>query len=435
MTGPVERLTVIGAGLVGASIARAAVAAGVGRVRVTDADAEVRAQARALGIGHEVLDDVAGACEGADVVIAAVPAAAVAEVLVAAAAAAPAQVILTDAASLKADLTLEVESRLRVEVGSKQLELGSRPEPEAPELETPEQETPEQGTGSAVGSAPQVGPRSEAGVRAAGRFVGGHPMAGSERSGPDAADEQLFQGATWVLTPTATTDDDVLPRLSTLLRAFGARVVALEPDRHDELVAIVSHLPQVVASVLADVAADAVEATGDAVLSVAGGGYRDTTRIAASDPALWLPILEGNRAAVLEALEAYADRLDVLREALQSGDATGVESILARASRGRRQLAAKAEAREVVDLIVPLDDRPGQLAAATTALGQAGVNVEDLAMRHATEGSRGALLVRVAAADRARAIEALSAQDLHAHVDTTDTDVDAANPDVTEGRP
>ncbi len=389
MTDRAERLTVVGAGLVGASIARAAVAAGVGQVRLTDADAEVRAQARALGIGHEVLDDVDGACAGADVVIAAVPAAAVAEVLVAAAAAAPGHAILTDAASLKSDLTLEVESRLRVEVGS----------------------------------------------RAAGRFVGGHPMAGSERSGPDAADAQLFQGATWVLTPTATTDDDVLPRLSALLRTFGARVVALEPDRHDELVAIVSHLPQVVASVLADVAADAVEATGDAVLSVAGGGYRDTTRIAASDPALWLPILDGNRAAVLEALEAYAGRLDAFRQALGAGDVAGVEAILARASRGRRQLAAKAEPREVVDLVVALDDRPGQLAAATTALGQDGVNVEDLAMRHATEGQRGALLVRVAAADRARAIEALSAQGLYAHVDTTETDVDAAGSDGTGGRP
>ncbi|MFP4636479.1 MAG: prephenate dehydrogenase dimerization domain-containing protein, partial [Nitriliruptoraceae bacterium] len=213
------------------------------------------------------------------------------------------------------------------------------------------------------------------------------------------------------------TDDDVLPRLSALLRRLGARVVALPPQRHDELVAVVSHLPQVVASVLADVAADAVEATGDAVLSVAGGGYRDTTRIAASDPQLWLPILEGNRTAVLEALEAYEARLGELRSALAAGELDRVTTILSRASAARRQLVGKGEDGPVVDLVVPLEDRPGQLAEVTTALGQAGINVEDLAMRHATEGQRGALLVRVATEDQQRSLEHLRAVGFAAHVD------------------
>jgi prephenate dehydrogenase len=368
----VRHVAVVGAGLVGGSIAAAAVAAGVGRVTLTDASPQVRSRARALGLAHEVIDELPGAVVGADLVIAAVPTEVVGDVLVAAAAVVPSHAILTDAASLKRDLTLDVDARLRA-------------------------------SGADVG-----------------RFVGGHPMAGSERSGPDAADARLFQGATWVLTPTAATADDVLPTLSAFLRSLGARVVALPPERHDELVAVVSHLPQVAASALADVAADVVEATGDAVLAVAGGGFRDTTRIAASDPELWLGILQGNRTAVLEALGAYTERLAVLRGAIDRDDWATVGAVLTRASAARRRLVPKAQADEVVDVVVPLDDRPGQLAGATTALGEAGVNVEDLAMRHATEGRRGALLVRVEVGSGARAVEVLEAAGLPAHLEATE---------------
>lgn len=384
MTGQVRHLAVIGAGLVGGSIAAAARAAGVERVTLTDASPEVRARARILGLADEVLDDLASTVANADLVIAAVPTGVVGDVLVAAAAIAPAHAILTDAASLKYELTVDVESRLRASGGE------------------------------------------------VGRFVGGHPMAGSERSGPDAADARLFQGATWVLTPTASTADDVLPALSTFLRSLGARVVALPPDRHDELVAVVSHLPQVAASALADVAADVVAATGDAVLAVAGGGFRDTTRIAASDPELWLGILRGNRSAVLDALTAYTDRLDEIRSAIEDDDWTTVAAVLSRASAARRRLVPKEQADEVVDVVVPLDDRPGQLASVTTALGQAGVNVEDLAMRHATQGRRGALLVRVEAGTGARAVEVLAAAGLAAHLDVGD---DERPSPAAEGRP
>jgi prephenate dehydrogenase len=388
MTGEVRHLAVVGAGLVGGSIAAAARAAGVARVTLTDASPDVRSRARELGLAHEVVDDLASTVAGADLVIAAVPTDAVGDVLIAAAAIAPAHAILTDAASLKYDLTVDVDARLRASGGD------------------------------------------------VGRFVGGHPMAGSERNGPEAADARLFQGATWVLTPTASTADDVLPALSAFLRSLGARVVALPPERHDELVAVVSHLPQLAASALADVAADVVEATGDAVLAVAGGGFRDTTRIAASDPQLWLGILQGNRSAVLDALTAYTDRLAHVRGAIEGDDWATVASVLARASAARRRLVPKEQVDEVVDVVVPLDDRPGQLAAATTALGEAGVNVEDLAMRHATEGRRGALLVRVATGSGARAVEVLGAAGLAAHLDTQERE-DASRPhleDAADGR-
>ncbi len=364
----------------GGSIALAARRAGGREVRLTDVDGSVRARARALGLADAVPSTLAETVAGADLVIAAVPAGAVVEVLLAAARLAPPEAILTDAASIKGSLTLEVTSRLR--------DAGLRPE----------------------------------------RFVGGHPMAGSERSGPEAADGQLFQAATWVLTPTSATDDGVLTALSSDLRAFGARVVALPAERHDELVAVISHLPHVVASTLAAVAGDVVLETGDAVLSVAGGGFRDTTRIAASDPALWVSILQGNRVAVIDALNAYRERLGAIGAAIEQGDWGTVMETLQHASAARQRLAPKVVTGELADVVVPMDDRPGQLAAATTALGSAAINVEDLTMRHAGAGGRGALLVRVAVEDQEAAVRVLEGAGLHAHLQPDSVSDDPAAP-------
>jgi prephenate dehydrogenase len=366
---PLDRLAVVGAGLVGGSVARAAQAAGVRTVRVHDADPAVRERARQLGLGTQVVDTLADAVRDADLVLVATPAHAVAGVMEELASLVGPRTILTDAASLKADLTLDVESRLR---------------------------------------ARDADP---------GRFVGGHPMAGSEHSGPDAADGSLFQGATWVLTPTGSTSDPTLHTVSTFLRRLGSRVLVLPPDRHDELVALVSHLPQLVASALAEVAGRAVDTTGEAVLAVAGGGFRDTTRIAASDPDLWLGILRGNRAAVLEVLDAYQDRLSEVRVALAAEDGAALRAFLGRASAARRKLVAKGEQIVAVDLVVALDDRPGALGVVTGALGEAGINIEDLAMRHATDATRGALIVRVERAAAERAVAAVRARGLAAHVE------------------
>lgn len=364
-----RRVAVVGAGLVGGSVALACRAAGVGQIVVTDADPRVREQVARRGLADRVALDVADAVRDADLVVVAVPAAAVPDVVLEAARHAPDGCVLTDVASLKLDLTLEVESRL-----------------------------------------------TDAHLDAT-RFVGGHPMAGSERSGPEAADGSLFQGATWVLTPTVSTAPATLQLLSTLLRAMGARVLALAPARHDELVALVSHLPQLAASALADVAGEVAADAGEVVLAVAGGGFRDTTRVAASDPTLWRGILGGNRTAVLAALGRYEGRLAQLRTALETGDDDGLEAVLARASDARRRLVPKTADLSFVDVIVALDDRPGALALATTALGEAGINVEDVAMRHAVAGGRGALLVRVAAGERDRALAAMAAQGLHAHAE------------------
>lgn len=370
--GDLGRVAVVGGGLVGGSFAAAVRTRGLARVAVTDADVTVRARLAELGLADRVVASVAETVADADLVVVATPAHVVPEVVEQVAEHAPKEAILTDVASLKYHLMLDVESRLRLRV---------------------------------------QGPH---------RFVGGHPMAGSERSGPDAADPELFAAATWILTPSATTDDEVLRRLAAFLRSLGARVLALPAERHDELVALVSHLPQVVASVLADVAGDAVDTVGEAVLAVAGGGFRDTTRIAASDPALWLGILTGNREAVLEALDAFAARLDVLRTALGSGQDAELRAVLSRASAARRRLVEKGAPGPAVDLVVGLADRPGSLAVATTALGEAGINVEDVAMRHATEGRRGVLLVRIAARDAQRGRQALQQRGLPVHIEEVD---------------
>jgi prephenate dehydrogenase len=370
---PVRRVAVVGAGLVGGSVAAAARAAGCELVRVYDRDPATRDEARARDLGTEVVDDLDVAVSDVDLVVVAVPAPVVVEVTVDVARRVAPGTFLTDVASLKAEVVEDLERRL--------VELPGATRP---------------------------------------RFVGGHPMAGSERSGPAAADASLFQGATWVLTPTAATDDETVRTVSGFLGRLGARVLALPPARHDELVALVSHLPQLAASTLAALAGEAVERTGEAVLAVAGGGFRDTTRIAASDPDLWLGILRGNRAAVLEALDAYRRRLDELAAALGAGDDPAVRALLERGSAARRRLVPKVADEPMADVVVALDDRPGALGAATTALGEAGINVEDLTMRHADDGTRGALLLRVRRAVGARALAAVHARGFPAHLEEVD---------------
>lgn len=245
-----------------------------------------------------------------------------------------------------------------------------------------------------------------AGTTAASRFVGGHPMAGSERSGPGAADDSLFSGVTWLLTPSSETDDASLAAAGELVGDLGARVLVLGAEEHDHIVGLVSHLPQLVASVLTDVAAEAVGAERDAVMAVAGPGFRDTTRIAASDSTLWLDIVAANRPAIARALHTFSARLGEVVAAVDAGDDETLGTVLRRAGAARRRLVPKALADPTADLVVPLRDRPGEIARITVALGSAGINIEDLVMRHATAADRGSLLLRVRAdaSDRARAV-------------------------------
>jgi len=227
------------------------------------------------------------------------------------------------------------------------------------------------------------------------RFVGGHPMAGSEQEGVEGADAALFEGATWVLTPTATTDPDAFARLRSVISSIGADVVAIPAERHDELVAVVSHVPHLTAAALMGIAADRAEEHAT-VLRLAAGGFRDMTRIAAGHPGIWPDICAENRAAIVEVLDRLLDRLGSLRAIVASGDRGGLLEHLERARAARVSLPTRAaRAETLVEVRVPVPDRPGVLAEITTLAGELGVNIEDLEIAHSAEGDRGVLLLVV----------------------------------------
>lgn len=169
------------------------------------------------------------------------------------------------------------------------------------------------------------------------RFVGGHPMAGSERSGVEAASETLFDGAPCVVTPTSKTDPNALDLVERLWRGLGATVVRLAPDVHDEVVAAVSHLPHLAAASLVNTAAGVGEGRA---LAVAGSGFRDTTRVAAGSPELWRDICLMNQKPVLKMLADYTGEIDRLRDLIARADGPGLLEAFTRARSARGRLTA-----------------------------------------------------------------------------------------------
>jgi prephenate dehydrogenase len=227
------------------------------------------------------------------------------------------------------------------------------------------------------------------------RFVGGHPMAGSEQEGVDGADGELFEGATWVLTPTGATDPHAYARLRAVVSSLGSDVVAMRAERHDELVAMVSHVPHLTAAALMTLAADA--ATDQAtLLRLAAGGFRDMTRIAAGHPGIWPDVCVENRVEIVETLDRLGVALARLRELVGSGDREGILRLLERAREARVNLPLRApRPDDVAEVRVPVPDRPGVLAEVTTLLGELDVNIFDLEIAHSAEGERGVLVLVV----------------------------------------
>ena len=166
-------------------------------------------------------------------------------------------------------------------------------------------------------------------------FVGSHPMAGSEKSGYGVARADLFQGALVVVTPTETSQPEAVKRVTTFWEHLGARVTALDPEAHDVAVAAISHLPHLVACALVD----AVSREMPGALPIAARGFRDTTRIAAGDPAMWQEIFLANRAPLAEALGAFRRALTELEQLVQEGDARALEAVLARIKAARETVS------------------------------------------------------------------------------------------------
>ncbi|MEJ8656314.1 prephenate dehydrogenase [Streptomyces sp. MS1.AVA.4] len=239
-------------------------------------------------------------------------------------------------------------------------------------------------------------------------YIGTHPMSGKERSGPLAATADLFEGRPWVLTPTRDTDTEVLNLALELVALCRAVPVVMDADAHDRAVALVSHTPQLISSMVAARLADADETA----VRLCGQGIRDVTRIAASDPGMWIDILSANPGPVADVLAGVAADLDetvrALR-ALQSSDedkrrdgAGGVEDVLRRGNAGRERVPGKHGAAPTTyeTVAVLISDQPGELARIFADAGRASVNIEDVRIEHATGQQAGLvqLMVEPAAA-------------------------------------
>ncbi|RLU92044.1 prephenate dehydrogenase [Streptomyces griseocarneus] len=245
-------------------------------------------------------------------------------------------------------------------------------------------------------------------------YIGTHPMAGRERSGPLAGTADLFEGRPWVLTPTGETDTEVLNLALELVALCRAVPVVMDADAHDRAVALVSHTPQLVSSMVAARLQDADETA----VRLCGQGIRDVTRIAASDPRMWLDILSANPGPVAEILSAVAADLDETVRALRAlekgdeegreGGAAGIEDVLRRGNAGRSRVPGKhgAAPASYETVTVLIGDQPGELARIFADAGRAGVNIEDVRIEHATGQQAGLIQLMV----EPRAVSTLAAE-------------------------
>ncbi|MEW2623036.1 prephenate dehydrogenase [Streptomyces sp. NPDC048106] len=234
-------------------------------------------------------------------------------------------------------------------------------------------------------------------------YLGTHPMSGREKSGPLAATADLFEGRPWVLTPTRDTDTEVLNLALELVSHCRAVPVVMDADAHDRAVALVSHMPHLVSSMVAA----RLEHADEAAVRLCGQGIRDVTRIAASDPRMWIDILSANPGPVADLLADVAadlsETVSALR-ALQSSDedkrrtgSTGIESMLRRGNAGQVRVPGKhgSAPRVYETVVVLIDDQPGQLARIFADAGRAGVNIEDVRIEHATGQQAGRVQLMV----------------------------------------
>ena len=351
-----ERVAIVGTGLIGTSIAMASTRVGCLVVGWDPDDGSLALAAERGSVSRA--GSLEEAASGADVVIVCAPVPAIPELVARALAAAP-RAVVTDAGSIKEHVVREV--------------------------------------GTLSGGA-------------ATRYIGGHPMGGSERSGPEHASASVVDGIVWVLTPTDDADPLVVTALETWIQRIGGRPVRMSPARHDRLVAFVSHLPQVASTALMDLAATE-EADEPDILLLAAGGFRDLTRLASSNPALWSQILLSNREAIAEAIELYTSRLADLRLMVLEGRGADVEQTFDGAKQARLRLAAKPQVRAGVAVLqVQAPDRPGALAELTSVLAEHAVNIEDLQIVHSPEGGRGTVYLTVAATSADDALRVLASR-------------------------
>jgi len=349
------RLAVVGTGLIGASVGLAARRAGFEHVAGWDPDATHLATAAARG-AVEAAGDLRSALAGADLAVVAAPVAALPAQVRAVLDGSPASCTVTDVGSTK---------------------------------------------GAVVAAA-----------AGESRFIGGHPICGSEARGPERATGELFDSATWFLTPIAATEPERYKLLHGFVSALGAVPVAVDPDAHDRLVALTSHLPHALANVLLN-QAGAARIDGHEPLGAAGGSLRDMTRVAGANPRIWVDIFLENRVALTEALAEHRRRIEQLEAALAAGDAGFLARWIGEASGNRRRLLETAydDAGALQRLRVHVPDRPGVIAGIAQALGAERINIADFDLQHLSSERGGTITILVAGEqEAARAAEILEAQ-------------------------
>jgi prephenate dehydrogenase len=341
------RVAVLGVGLIGGSIGRAV------RTRMDDAivvgfDPDNASMAK--GVGRRALDrgaiSVADACEDAELVVCAAPVSALVELAREALEACGDDVVITDVGSTKREIV------------------------------------------SALGEDQ--------------RFIGGHPLAGVETSGVGNAREDLFEGARWYLTPTPSSSGVLYDRLQRFVTDLGARPQAIDADAHDRLMATVSHLPHVVANALVGEAH--AELTRDSQrMPEVGPSFRDTTRVAGSNPAVWGDIFASNSEAVAEAIETLRGRLEEAAALIRGGDREAVSAWHTAAAEDRRRLLeTDLSGGPLRELRIVVSNRPGTIAELALTLGEAGVNIEDMALYPAPDMSSGAVSLWVSGGEEAK---------------------------------
>jgi prephenate dehydrogenase len=339
------RVAVLGVGLIGGSIGLAARKRLGATVAGWDPDAELLRRATEVGAIDEAADSVAAAVGGADAIFCAAPVAALPDLAAEALAASGDDAFVTDVGSVKREV-----------IGR----LGEEP-----------------------------------------RFIGGHPLAGAETAGVENARADLFDGARWYLTPTERTEGMLYDRAQRVVTELGARPQAIDAETHDRLMATVSHLPHVLANVLAARAADSLADESERLPEV-GPSFRDATRVAGANPAIWGDILSGNRDAVAAEIDAVVDDLQAAAELLRSGDRHAVSEWHGRAGEHRRRLLeAELGGGPLRELRVLVPNKPGIVAELALALGRAGVNIEDMGLYPAADMSSGAISLFIAGDEEA----------------------------------
>jgi prephenate dehydrogenase len=257
-----------------------------------------------------------------------------------------------------------------------------------------------------------VGSTKDWSLRFPERFVGGHPVCGREARGPAHASADLFDGATWFLTPVTATDPGRYRLVHGFVASLGAVPVAIDPKAHDRLVALTSHLPHALANLLVN-QAGAGRIEGHDPLAAAGGSLRDMTRVAGANPRIWIDIFLDNAQVLREALGEHRRRVEQLEEWLAERNAGSLARWVAEAAENRRRMLAEAypDPGELQQVTVHVPDRPGVLAGITQALGAERINIEDFELRHFSTERGGVLTVLVSGADEAaRAAALLEAQ-------------------------